>query len=330
MSIPIYTNPLSPYQLGNTNHSQILTCNWFENPEKFGIPNNLVTKIYDDHNQLQIKNNPKLNSLLRVTYIQDAKCDNELQNLLHVISIFNQLNSVSLKIYCTENYLAILQNYLNEHIQFIKKFEDNEKEISLETDVIITHGPGVIHFLKQQIPVIIIGPCGLGGWINPDNLPFLLKNGFVGRAGGTMGEYIPVEILAHELLAIKECKDLSSILTANKEFVDSLPYKPLSAANKIVDEHKALQKNLYDPHARWQMNPFIASNILFKEATDTVAIKRKHIHDTLCTVSKEDMGFFKAINGKTTCETLCKATQMDEDNFWETIYSLNEKTIILF
>ena len=59
-------DPISPYQLGTTNHSQILTCNWFDNPEKSGIPNTLVTKVYNDHNQLQIKNTLQLNDLLKV------------------------------------------------------------------------------------------------------------------------------------------------------------------------------------------------------------------------------------------------------------------------
>ncbi len=318
------------YALDNSHSTKILSCNWFVNPEKFGIPLDIVIKIYNDHNQLKIKKDLHLDSSLKVVYIEDDENDNELQNSLNIISIFNQINSVDLFIYCNEKNIEIFRGYSNDDIQYIQKSADTNKKTPLEADVIITYGPGVLHFIKQLIPVIIIGPYGLGGWVTPDNFPYLLKSGFVGRAGGTFGEYIPAEIIAHELLTIKENKNLSSILNANKAYADSLHYKPISAANAIIAEATELQEKINHSQKRWKLYPIVASNILFEECNGTVAIKRKHIHDTLCTVSKEDVAFFNSIDGKTDCKTLFKVSEMEEDDFWETIYSLNERKIILF
>lgn len=330
MYTAILRNPVAPYPIKNNNISSVISCNWFENPERYGISNDRIIKVYNDHNNLQIKNATQLDDSLTLTYIQDTKSENELLNLLQVIAIFNQLNSAILNIYCDGYYFNILKDYSNEHIQFIKKNTDDGEEMPIETNVIITYGPGAIHFLKRGIAVVIIGPYGLGGWVTLDNFAYLLKSGFAGRPGGTIGEYIPVQILAHELLSIKECKDLSSVLIANKEYADNLPYKPLSAANEIIEEDNALQEQLHHRERRWELQPFVASNILFEQVGKTIAIKRKHIHDTLCTISQEDMSFFKAINGKANCKCLFKDFQMDEDDFWETLYSLNEKKIILF
>lgn len=267
-------------------------------------------------------------SVQRVLYMPESSNDTELLNMLNVISVFNQLSSINLKIYCDENYITILKNYSNEHILFIEKDAQFEKTIA--ADIIITYGSGVIHFMKLKIPIIIIGPYGLGGWITPDNFPYLLKYGFAGRAGGVYEEYVPVEIVAHELLEIKNCKDLNSVLEANKVIAEKLPYMPLSSYNEIIAEQSPFYKIIINQEGRWQLQPNLASNIVFESAGDSVALKRKHIHDTLCTISREDLPFFQSINNATNCKELCKISQMNENDFWEMMYALNEKRIIIF
>ena len=250
--------------------------------------------------------------------------------MLKLISVFNQLSSLNFNIYCQENYIGFLENYTNEHIHFIKSGIQSEDGFFLEADIIITYGSGVIHFLKQKIPVLIIGPYGLGDWVTPENFFYLLKTGFMGRAGGILDEFIPVEIVAHEMLTIKDFKDLPSICKANKKLADKLPYKPLSSSPEIIAEYTALQKRMNDPQARWKLQPALASNVLFENNGETIIIKRRYIHDTLCSVSNEDMPFFQAINGTVNCKELNKISQMDEDDFWEMMYALNEKRIIIF
>jgi hypothetical protein len=330
MRYSIHIPPCSSYPADIGDSYRLLTCNWVDDPEKIGIAKDSVIKLYNDHDQLNIKKKSDSNEPIEVLYVQEASTNKDMQNLLQIISIFNQLNSIVLFIYCDEDVADILQNYINEHIKLIKRVLGIGINISLETDVIITYGPGAIHFIKQGIPVVIAGPYGFGGWVTPGTLPFLLKNAFLGRAGGAMGEKIPIEIFAHELLSIKECKELTSVLDANKKYVDRLPYQPLSEAQKIINEHTVFHKKLHDSKTRWQMIPAVASNIVFEACGETIAVKRKEINDTLCTVSKEDMPFFKSINGKTNCEVLHKDSDMNEEDFWETIYSLNDRKIILF
>lgn len=47
--IKIHTNSDIPYPLNILNSDRVITCNWFENPEKFGISNEVVFKVYNDH-----------------------------------------------------------------------------------------------------------------------------------------------------------------------------------------------------------------------------------------------------------------------------------------
>lgn len=315
--------------LESDNCNAIFGCNWVENPEKSGIPVELMVKVYNDHKGLKVEKNSESRNRLRVTYVQEQENDTELQNLLRIVSLFNQLNSIEPFIFCNQEYAEILNSFSNEHICFISQFAEGIPD-TISTDVVITYGSGVLHFLKSQIPVVIIGPYGLGGWVTSVNFPYLLKSGFRGRAGSTSEEYIPPEIFAHELLSVKDCKDIDDVLVGNKGLADALPYPPLSDIDKIRAGHSAQMKKLNDQQARWKLKPRMASNIMFESIDEAIIIKRRHIYDTLCTIDKEDLPFFRAINGETTCRQLYKDAEMNEEDFWEMMHSLHEKKIILF
>ena len=330
MDPSIFSKPITSESWENYNSSYYLSTNLMEDFETFGIPNEITEKVFNDYPFKTDSRITKFDDPLKIIYIPDQYVNWELKNELSIISIFNQLVTINFTIICEEGYIELLKQYSNQNISFLSKVEVANGEIKLNAHIIITHGSSVIHFLKQQIPVIIAGPYGFGGWVTSQNISYLIKNGFLGRAGGTFGEMIPVELIAHEVLAIKECKTLQSMLKEAKEFADNLSYKPLSEANEIIERFEN-RKAQWEHHSnRWRLEPFIASNILFKEAGETIMITRKYIHDTLCTISQEDLPFFQKINGEINCEELFKNSGLEENEFWEIMYSLNEQKIILY
>jgi hypothetical protein len=50
-------------------------------------------------------------------------------------------------------------------------------------------------------PALIMALCGMG--LSPEFLPWLLRDGFMGRPGGTYGEPIPAALVREELLNVK-------------------------------------------------------------------------------------------------------------------------------
>jgi hypothetical protein len=85
-----------------------------------------------------------------------------------------------------------------------------------------------------------------------------------------------------------------------------------------------------DAVLRWNLVPRIASNIVFTGKKERVWLKRKMVNDTVCVIEKDDKPFFERIDGKTDCTTLYKLSAMSETDFWETIYSLKNRKILLF
>lgn len=326
----VFSDFINPKKVIKINSPFYLSTNLIEDFEVLGIPNEISEKVFIDYPFKILPWITEFNDPLKIIYIPDQYVGWEIKNELSIIAIFNQLVTINFTIICEEEYIELLKQYSNQNISFLSKVEVANGKIKLNTHIIITHGSGVIHFLKQQIPVIIAGPYGFGGWVTSQNISYLIKKGFSGRSGGTFGEMIPVELLAHEVLAIKESKNLQFNLKEVKKIADKLPYKPLSKAIEIIERFDN-RKAQWEHHSnRWRLKPFIASNILFKEAGETIMVTRKYIHDTLCTISQEDLPFFQRINGEITCKELFKDSGLEENEFWEILYSLNEQKIILY
>jgi hypothetical protein len=310
---------------------KIISCNWCLNPEEIGLPSEIVEKVYDDHNGLIVNYIPLVNDRLKVLFaISVEDIDTNWQYLLKMISLFNQVPSVEFQIYGMEKHNNTLKNYSNEHILFIHNDDVETHGESISTNLVITYGPGAIHFLKQGLPVVIAGPSGLGGWVTEDNISFLIRDAFMGRPGGSVGESIPTSIFIHELLSIKESKRIDDEILFTKAFSRNLPYKQLSDAPQIMKNAHILYQQLKDLDNRWELYPRIASNIFFDETTEDVLIKRTHINDTICTLSREDINLFDKIREGHNCRELNEFLGISEDDFWEIITSLFVKRIILF
>jgi len=330
MNIYRHTDPVRSFQLNDIMHCDlVLSANWLANAEQFGVPSEIVHRYYNDRGPLQVNYDPVCEQEIKVLYVSVEDHVDELQYLLQVISLFNEVPSVALTVYCSQKHYALIKDFSNEHIVFAVRSIAHGL-VTLSTNVIITYGPRVLHFLKQGVPVIVMGPYGFGGWVTAENLPYLPKNGFLGRPGGTAGEPVPAMLLVQQLLQLKQCENAPQLLALTQQLANHIPCRPLSKMDKVIEYETGLQRQLEDEDLRWRLIPRLASNIVFTENKTQVFIKRKMINDTVCVIAKDDKPFFERMNGETDCTKLYKLSEMSTADFWETVHSLKSRKILLF
>ena len=330
MNIYRHTDPVRSFQLNEVMHCDlVLSANWLANAEQFGLPPEIVHRYYNDREPLQVTYDSVYEQEIKALYISVEDHVDELQYLLQVISLFNDIPSVALTVYCSQKLYSIVKDLSNEHIVFAVRSVANGM-VTLSTNVIITYGPRVLHFLKQGVPVIVIGPYGFGGWVTAENLPYMFRNGFLGRPGGTAGEPVPGKLLVQQLLQLKKCEDAPQKLAHTQQLADQHPCPPLSKMDKLIEDATGLQQQLEDEHLRWRLIPRLASNIVFTAIKEQVYLKRKMINDTVCVIAKADKPFFDRIDSETDCTNLYKLSEMSEADFWETIHALKNRKILLF
>lgn len=179
---------------------------------KSGVPNEIITHI---DLSLEVPN---------VTYKEDGGLvyyspfgGDSKEHVLTIIKLFNRLPSMNIKIYISNKIYDFVKGFSNSNINFF--CYRIPKELSIEANKVITHGYSARSFIKQKIPTIIVGVNGLGGWITPDNINYLLKDNFKGRPSGNYNEYIPLEILVDEFTEIKEENNLNVILNKNASII---------------------------------------------------------------------------------------------------------------
>jgi hypothetical protein len=310
----------------------VLTLNWMFDAGQSGLPAELVEKIYDDHNGLQVLADQGSGSDdFRIVYVSVGDPEDPV-HLLRFISVMNRVTQVAISIYCSRDLYLKVKDYINENIQFVFKKEGRglRRPVELHYDLVITFGPGALHFIRQGIPVMIIGPYGFGGMVLPENLPYLVRDGFMGRPGGSYGEMIPSGIVQDELLHLKINRPLPAFLQQLRECVSELPFKPLSASGELIERARRLKQQLHDRDARWQLKPRIASNVEIVKKDELSYMKRLYIHDTLAVVNSKKLPFLPYIDAQENCSTLYAKSALSKTDFWKYIYMLWEKKIIVF
>lgn len=261
---------------------------------------------------------------LKIAYILPVR--GGIECLLQAVSVFNLLNA-EIQVYCPEDLIDRVRGYSNDHL-FFHSTGSGVREMA--ANVIVSYALGVLYFIKQEIPVVIIGPNGLGGWVTPENFTYLEREGFMGRPGGELWERVPPFIVLEELLSIKNCNDLNAVLGKDRELADRLPYVPRRKAAGILEELSYRQTLIRDEKARWQLKPAIAGNILFVRDSGTIYVRREYINDTIASFEAADFDFFKNINGRQDFRQLFEGANMDPDDFWDLVHALLEKKIIYF
>lgn len=309
----------------------VATCDWLSDPNKVGIPAELVYRVYEDFGQIRlcVAGQNKGQKLKILCLLPPG--ENKVRLLLLVISVFNPVVGVELSICCTAGEALLLRPFANDHLLFLIQESCHFPEEPTDGyHLVITYGPGAVHFIRQNMPVVIIGPYGFGGLVTEENFAYLLKNGFCGRAGGCFREMVPSGLVQEELDAIGRMEGLESNTARVRRLVEGLSCTPLSALGDLVERSRLLYDSLYDEMARWDLRPLLASNIQIVHKQPQVLLRRAGINDTVAVVKEGDLVFFQQLDGGKNCRALLEYAKIPEIAFWKLIYALWDKKIIVF
>lgn len=302
----------------------VLTVNWLFDAAQSGIPPELVDRLYEDHQGMLITSQSG-STPLKVLYVSVEDTD-EAMHLLRVISIMNAITQVSFSVYCSKQRHMEVRDVANDHISFILR----NKPLRLSYDLVITFGPGILHFIRQEIPVMVAGCHGYGGIVRPENFPFLLKEGFLGRYGGAFLEKIPFEAVQRELLTIKKYGYPATDLCRLKEIAAPLDCTPVSRADMLIQKAGELRRRLYHRKERWQLKPKLASNVSVVSKNGLSYMRRTNINDTIAVADPEKFQFLNRLKGDENCASLHIRFRMEESEFWDYLHTLWDKKIIVF
>lgn len=302
-----------------------LVTNVGDNQKIFTLPPEKVVKAYNDFSGVQFSFVPPSDGLQIVYFFPDPCID--FNYIIQAVSIINQLFEASFTLYVYHDLYNEILPFCNDHI-IVKKI-GYDLNLSIESNLIITYGLSTIHFLRNKIPVLVLGPFGFGGFVTPTNLHFLYKSDFMGRAGGIKNERIPIEIVAHEIGFFKDIKEIDALLTQNKSIADALPINCLSKELKLQESlNEIMQETFKDKEKRNYLKPKLCSNMHMIFLQDRCLIRRAIINDTICTFDKVEALFLQDLNGRNTCLQLMIEYRMGEETFWDLITLLMAKQII--
>jgi hypothetical protein len=311
---------------------KVLTLNWHLKGAESGIAPELVEKIYNDYEGLSIKFSPCIDEKkLKLLYLSVSGSDEE-HDLIRILSALNSLTEIDSSIACPGKWHEKLRPYANDNIRFIPSDRGLKRysAIGHEYNLVITFGPGALHFIRQGIPVLVAGTCGYGGIVNPDNFSYHLREGFMGRPGGKQGEPIPAGILQEDLSSLKLTPEMEGRLVNTKDLALPLDYKPLSKINESVAEAKLLKSRLFDEKVRWSLKPRLASNMTIIKKDELLYIKRSFINDILAVVNKQTFPLLDKMAGTLDFSALQRISNMEARTFWKYMYMLWQKKIIVF
>jgi hypothetical protein len=250
----------------------------------------------------------------------------ELEMALQSIALFNQSNE-EIQLYCHKSIHVGISKYCNGTISLHPL---GSGPLNIAAHVIVTHSLSSLYFLQMEVPIVIVGPNGLGGWVTPDNFTYLSREAFMGRPAGSLWEAVPYSLLLEELSCILECKELESILKKNKDLAEQMPYLPSSSVAQAADRANALRSAIRDEGKRWDLVPRIASNIKMIQENGKVFFQRNWLHDIIASIDQEDWPFFLHFTGENTFRQIYGVAAMAESDFWEVMYSLLDKDIIVY
>ncbi|MBY2897275.1 hypothetical protein AE938_00105 [Bacteroides fragilis] len=165
-------------------------------------------------------------------------------------------------VYYISNLLNILSDYritilyngdplipiFNSNITLINVKESNIEKVILSNDIIIGDGISIYTGIMLGKPCIVIGEQGYGGLITPQNLSQQFANKFQGRIGGSLNEYIPLNLIMNDIQYVQnteKSKNIDCIIIKNKELLDNEYRQTQQLLNDLILEVAANHKQLY-------------------------------------------------------------------------------------
>lgn len=295
-----------------------------ESPDVSGIPSELVSKKDMSLEGPSIKYKEDKDTVYLLSADYGTK-----EDALNIIKLFNRLMSIRLTIYVPVDMYDTLKGFANDNITIVGY--DDIGEVTITTNLLITYGYCARNPIRQKVPTLVVGPHGFGGWVTPENIGFLFKDGFRGRPNGRLDEITPLEVLVDELMEIKECEGLRKLLNKNANLLKGyLERLPTASSEKNVAHFKNVHAQLIDSSKRNVLRPKLASNVDMVRNENEVLVQRKEINDILFSLNRDELGFLEDLKGLMTCRKLQEKYEMENGEFWDIMIALWERKAIVF
>ena len=250
--------------------------------------------------------------------------DDEYLNFLRLASLLNKIKG-DIILTGTGPTINKMKDCVNAHIR-LKDIRKWESSPSLDVHMVIGYGPGLLFFMKQYIPVMIVGPLGLGGLVTTTNFHALEKNGFNGRPGGRLWEEIPQSLYAEEFSELKSW--LPETFHKISELASASSFITASCAEEYLKNLSAHRNKIYDENERWNLIPKVCSNIMFGRSGNGFYASRKLLNDTLAMF--EDVTFFSYLKQRRSFLEILKLLEEDPVDYWNFVYSIIKQNIITY
>ena len=263
-----------------------------------------------------------------IVYFSAKSYDTEI-HVLEIVKLFNSIPSRNTTIYLSSNIFNKIKHFANDNINF--NLYENSTALSVSASVIITHGYLARSVIRQKVPLVILGPYGLGGWITPENIKYLLKHNFSGRPGGNYEEVLPLEVFIDELVEINNCIHIQALLEENhklqKQFLSKFPKTTIE---EIIERLNSTFLRIQNTYERNSLRTYLTSNINIIENKGYLYAQRYVFKDLVFSLPINERKLITDLSFGLTCQELQKKHDMESEELWELLKYLYTKKVIYF
>ena len=206
--------------------------------------------------------------------------------------------------------IATVKRYSNEDLRFLP-YNDSDPRYMEHCDLLLTTGETAVRALMNGIPVIVIGPSGIGGRVNDGNLEDLIRQGFNGRIGGTPNEELPLGLIHYEIKRTLEdiaagsscALSDSSLAHLRAVYIDNDNGIQI---NNLLQHAQGLYTTLRNEKLALSLRPAICSNIKVQEdaAKGVITVRNIYTGQVITTVNGEEAAVGSTFDGNNTVQDI--------------------------
>lgn len=210
--------------------------------------------------------------------------------------------------------------------------EKDRLAVFKKSHLVVASGRDTVRALAVCKPCVVLGDCGLGGWVTPANYEQLRSVSFSGRKGGCSGEFVPMDLLETEIRNVfsSDCKD--AMLALRKKVLAVYGMDRFSASlTGEVERIIALSARLKSRKGRFELKPFQSSVFHVEELDGKMYIMRGM--QCLGEIEEEMAGLLKQCDGTVTVSDLIVRNGYEPEDvviLWENLHALWKEKLILF
>ncbi len=226
--------------------SKVFLINNFGKKADFLLPKTLVNPLHliDELREVPEFTKPKIQNLKLLVHIEER--ESRYPYVLQLIPIFNLWVKMQIIIIIDgDKFPSIYSSHLT-----IKNLETiNLDDEIAKSDIVLGNGNIIQNAIGQCKPCIIIGERGFGGIVTPNNFMSRIKNGFLGRLGGELNEYIPERVIWDSILDILDWDEqkYKELLIANYNLLQSEKKENemlfMQMIQTVAEKHQNIEKN---------------------------------------------------------------------------------------